>query len=699
MKNKLLFILLHPIFIALVISLVIIFFLPDYFTKYKVELVNQKLVNRDCRIYFEDLNNDNISEKIVSYYNSLGNAAFEIHSSNGELLDQWNFSKKYSSPNKYLYFFDANNNGFKEIYLITQKRDSLFLNIEEPFVKNGIHKKNILIEIIKGYQNKFNIASNIFGVYDVGGNNEKVVFFNLDRGYSGNPRNIYKYNLKENKIYKSPNLTNHSNISQIIDLDNDSLKEIILTNYSAGNTIDSIYTKRSDYSSWLMILNQDLNFRFEPIEIKSKFSTIQTIPFKSENEYKILFLINSQQAKYPDKLCVYSNQGVFIREKELPLGFYNIYPDTNKDEFILLNRNKGHVQTYNYSLNEVASVFIEPQSTIFNVDFDKNGETEWLIKSADLKKVAIYRNGFKDPVEFQFPDNSKDQLHFSLKHIGEKENEIYFQKGSYNYVYKYGKNPFYFFKYFIYLGIFLLVFSLVWLIRKGQKIILEKQRAIENEICELQVKTIKNQVDPHFVFNAVNTISEMMLTDNKMEADRFITKFSKLMRETLQKSDKITTTLQEEIDYTENYIQLQKIRFTNSFEYKIKKDINVNYQTVVPKHILYSYVENAIKHGLSSKLKDGLLTISIKLQNKNILLFIEDNGSGIDKSENNKQNSTGNGLKIMEEMFVLYKKLYKKEIKYKKVELFDDNNNEVGVRVEIKILKNDLLKPAKLVTG
>lgn len=687
MKNKLLSILLYPGFIALVISLVIIYFLPDYFTKYKVELVNNEYIGRDCRIYYQDLNNDNYSEKIVSYYNSLGNAGFEIHSSSDELIDQWNFSNKHSSPLKNLWFFDANSNGYKEIYLFTQKRDSLFLNIEEPFLKNGIHKKNILVDIINNHNNEFKINSTIFGAYDVNENSEKEVIFILDRGYSGNPRNIYKYNLTENKIYKSLHLTNHSTISQIIDLDNDGSKEIFLKNYSAGNTIDSIYTTRSDYSSWFTVLNQDLTFRFEPIEIKSKFSIIQTIPFKSENEYEILILINSQQSKYPDKLRVYSNLGVLIKEKELSSGYYNIFLDTNKNEFILLNTEKGHIQTYNYSLNEVASVFIEPQSTIFNIDFDKNGETEWLIKSADLKKVAIYRNGFMDPVEFQFPDNSKDQFYFGLKQIGEKESEIYFQKGNYHYIYKYGENPLYIFRYLIYIGVFLLIFSLVWLARKGQKIQMEKQRAIEDQISKLQIKTIKNQVDPHFVFNAVNTISEMMLTDNKLEADRFISKFSKLMRETLQKSDKISTTLQEEMDYVENYIQLQQIRFNNSFNYKIKKDISIDYQALVPKHVLYSYVENAIKHGLSSKLKDGLLTISTNLQHDQMILTVEDNGGGIDKSKNSIKNSTGNGFRIMEEMYKLYKKLYNKKIKHKSVELFDKDGKKAGVRVEVIISK------------
>ncbi len=689
MKNKLLSILLHPLFIALAISLVIIYFLPDYFTKYKVELVNNEYVSVNYRIYYQDLNNDNNSEKIVSYDNSLGNACFDIHSPNGDVFDQWNFTSKHSSSYKYLWFYDVNNNGYKEIYLITQKKDSIFLNIEEPFVKNGIHKNNILIEVIKEHNGKFKIFTNMFGAYDVNSNDEKDIFFALKRGFSGNPRSVYKYNLKENQFYKSPHLTNPSYIQHIIDLDNDGSKEIIICNYSAGNAIDSLYTKRSDYSLWFMVLNGDLNFRFDPVEFKVHPSSLQPLPYKNnKDEYQLLSLINSHNKSLsPSKLIVFSVKGKLIKEKILPSGTFRIFSGSNKDEFTLFNREKGQIQIFNFDLKELTSNFIEPKSTICPLDFDENGKPEWLVKSNDQKKLTIYQNDFKDPVEFQIPNISEDNLRHGLKQIRKNENEIYFQKGNYQYIYKYGKNPLYIFRYLIYLGIFLLVLSIIWLARKGQKIQLEKQRAIEDQISELQIKTIKNQVDPHFVFNAVNTISEMMLTDDKLEADRFISKFSKLMRETLQKSDKITATLQEEIDYVENYIQLQQIRFSNSFDYKIKKDINIDYQTLVPKHVLYSYVENAIKHGLSDRSKKGMLIISAKLKNKNILLSVEDNGGGIDISKNNKRNSTGSGVKIMEDMFTLYEKLYKKKIKHKMVELFDKDDKKIGIRVDVIISK------------
>lgn len=686
MKNKLISILLHPLFIALAISSAIIYFLPDYFTKYKVELTDQYYFSREGKIYYQDLNNDNQSEKIVSYDNSLGNACFEIHKPNNELIDQWNFSGK----NLYhqLWFFDIDNNGFKEIYSITQKRDSVFLNIEEAFVKNGIHKMNILIDTLKEYNNKFKIFRNMYGVADVNSNGEKELFFNLNRGYSGNPRSIYKYNLTEDKIYKSPHLTNPVSIAQIIDLDHDGKKEILLRNHTAGNTIDTVYTQRSDYSIWFSILDADLKFKFNPIEFKIYPSSITSHATKDKNgNYQILSLLNSRnEEESPDKFLIFSNAGKLQQEKALSSGDYHFLLDSNEDVILLSNWEKGKFLKLDTRLNVLETYDFKPGSIITPIDLNADDHPEWLAKTVDSKILTIYDENFQDPVSFQLPNNSDDDIRYGLKQIGEKENEIYFQKGKYHYIYHYGENPLYNLRYLIYLGIFLLVFSFLWLARKGQKIQMEKKRAIEDQISRLQIKTLKNQVDPHFVFNAVNTISEMTLTEDKMEVDRFISKFSKLMRETLQKSDKIITTLQEELDYVENYIQLQQIRFNNGFKYKIKKDLNVNYQTRVPNHVIYTYVENAIKHGLSGK-TDGKLEISVYSKKEHIEIVISNNGGGIETSTAPKKNSTGNGMKIMEKMYALYEKLYKKKIVHQMTEIKDDQGKTTGVRVRVIISK------------
>jgi len=225
MKNRLIFFLLNPYFIAFGIALGTIAFLPNYFSKYNVTLKSSASSETGGRrVYYADLNNDAKSEKILCFDNINKKACFSIFTAEGDLIDQWNFDSYYPSSAKFLWFLDANNNGSKEIYFVTQKKDSVFLNVIEPFVKNGIDKRHIFIDLVQPFNKtyKFWASSKAF-ILKSGIENEVV--FTLGTGYAGSPRNAYKYNLTQNKIYKSPHLTNKSIINQVIDIDNDSFNQ------------------------------------------------------------------------------------------------------------------------------------------------------------------------------------------------------------------------------------------------------------------------------------------------------------------------------------------------------------------------------------------------------------------------------------------------------------------------------------------
>lgn len=690
MKNKLISILLSPAFIALVISLVIIYFLPDYFSKYKTELIEERQLPNNTRIYFNDLDGDNESEKIITQNTVLGDASFIVYNKCGDLMEQWNYEGVYPRDIHNLSFYDFDKDGFKEVIAIIQKRDSAFLAIAFPVIKDNNITKNIYIDSIGEFKNTFQLitpAPRNVKILNTG--LDKELLFTLTSGFACYPRFAYKYNLKNDSISKSPYLVNHPSISHVIDINNSGTKEILLHHYSASNRIDTALSKRSDSSTWLSVLDSDLNYLFKPIEFSSAFATIDLLPIKNkENEYDILCLIESKQTEtYPDKLCIYSNKGELIKEKILPKEQWKgMYKTSNDREIIIWDAINGRACFYNTNLKKLdKGIKVEPNSRIHPIDINNDNNNEWLVINQVNATVHIFDKNFRNPVSIYIPNNNKEHIIYGIKNTVLKNN-LYFQKGNYYYVYNYSKNLLYILKYLVYILIFSIVLVFVWLIRKGQQINMEKKLAVENEISKLQLLTIKNNIDPHFVFNAVNTISEMILSDNKLEADRFISKFSKLMRETLHNSDRISRTLQEEIDFVENYIKLQKMRFNNNFEYKINIINNINLQQQVPKHVLYSYVENAIKHGLTQKNKEGMLEISVNTKGNNILLTVEDNGGGINSSTNNK-NSTGNGIKIMEEVYKLCYKLYKKKITHTLIEVLEENGNKKGVRVEISILK------------
>lgn len=686
MKQNLVSILLNPYVIALYISLAIIYTLPDSFSKYKVELVKQEqTTNAQSVIYYNDLNADNKSEKIIAQTNTLGNASFLLYKSNGDFIDQYNVTGKFPYLHKDLWFVDANKNGLKEVYLVSQIRDSVFLNIIKPFDNKGINLTRVFIDTVSEYNNTcdFRLGVNRNFVVSEGVSNEVV--FTLNTGFSANPRHAYKYDYINNRIIKSPHLTNPAFISGLFNLDDDDKKEIIIGNHASANTIDSIYTKRSDYSTWLTILDNDLSFLFEPIEFKALGGfRIKTI---KKNKNTLIALFKSKQHQIlPSKLLRLSTKGIIEKEFELPKGTYNSLFPFNEKLFTLYERERNQLLFFNDDLKVIKTITLNLNIRLLQcIDIDADGKKEWLAFHLDKQTITVYKHNFEHPVSFIYSENSLgDYQSCGIKQINAKVNHLFFQKAGVNQLFNYRYNSLYGFQYLIYLGIYLGVLGLVLLILKGQEIRETKKRAIEKQISELQLKTIKNQVDPHFVFNAINTISEMTLMDNKLEADVYISKFSKFMRETLQHSDKITTTLKEELQYTENFIKLQQIRFNNRFDYAIEIDGNVKLNSKIPKHVLFTYVENAIKHGLPLK-DDGLLKISAIKNSGKLILSVEDNGDGLRTSKTPLKHSTGNGLLIMDKIFDLYAKLNKKKIKHRLIELKDDNDKNKGVRVEIYI--------------
>jgi hypothetical protein len=558
----------------------------------------------------------------------------------------------------------------------------------EPFVQDGIHKKNIFVDVIGVYNADYLARTNSLFLGNKSGKGIKEVFFEITAGFAGTPRSIYKFNYVTNNITKSPHLTNTLSIDYILDINNDGLDEVLFRGYANGNEIDTIYTKRSDYSSWFTVLDNNLNFLFEPVEINIPFSKIATIPLKFGNQYKLLNLIDSRgNNSEVDMLGLYTIDGKLEQSISIPSGFYTIYSSNKHHEIILNNFDNKTVVRLDNNLQQLQQYEVFNNRFLEKVDLDQDGKLEWINTAIDLKSITIYREDFTHPVSFVIPKSGVELLHYGLLHTKKIKNGIYFQKGNDYFVYRYFKNPWYFFKYLVYLGIYLVIFGLVWLIAKGQNIRNERKKAIEKEIAQLQIKTIKNQVDPHFVFNAINTISEMTLTGDKLAADDFICKFSDLMRKTLQGSDKISHTLQEELDYVENFIQLQQVRFNQSFEYQLNIKKNVNVTTKVPKHVLYCYVENAIKHGLSKIKEKGVLNIMALETEKKLQFIIENNGGGINESEEKSIYGTGNGILIMKKIYDLYYKLYKKKISYKLTEIKHNNGTEIGVRIEISISK------------
>jgi ligand-binding sensor domain-containing protein len=207
----------------------------------------------------------------------------------------------------------------------------------------------------------------------------------------------------------------------------------------------------------------------------------------------------------------------------------------------------------------------------------------------------------------------------------------------------------------------------------------------EKEFIELQLKTIKSQIDPHFAFNALNTIASFIYSEKPDITYDYFTRFAMMIRNILNDNEKISRSLSDELNFVKNYLELQKVRFNDRFDYFIQVDNNISMETQVPKMIIQTFAENSVKHGLMHRIKDGILKIDVYLENSCLNIIIEDNGVGRAKASELSIDSTQKGLKIIEQIIDLYMKLYHTGITQKIEDISDDDGNCAGTRVMLTL--------------
>ncbi|MCF8335533.1 MAG: histidine kinase [Bacteroidales bacterium] len=230
-----------------------------------------------------------------------------------------------------------------------------------------------------------------------------------------------------------------------------------------------------------------------------------------------------------------------------------------------------------------------------------------------------------------------------------------------------------------------------WLIYYyAQRHRLAKQRKAEYEkkMAEMKLLTIKNQLEPHFTFNALNSMASVVLNKENYKAYDYLSKFSKMIRLSLDHSDEIIRTLREEIDFVRHYLDIQKLRFDNKFDYKINIGDEVDMTFAVPKMIIHNYVENALKHGIKHKTDKGFIKIEIYRDNNRLGIEVEDNGIGRERAREIGSNSSGKGLKTLKEYCRIYNKYNQERIQMKIEDLYDTERVPSGTRVKIIIPLN-----------
>jgi len=197
-------------------------------------------------------------------------------------------------------------------------------------------------------------------------------------------------------------------------------------------------------------------------------------------------------------------------------------------------------------------------------------------------------------------------------------------------------------------------------------------------------------MNPHFIFNTLNSIQYYMYQHDKLATNNYLTKFSSLMRKVLENSQHTSVPLRDELDALNLYLELESIRFKNKFDYRITVDEEIDTLLYkVPTMLIQPYVENSICHGVVPGEIKGTVTIDLKLEKDYIACIIEDNGIGREAAQAKKMNKDSNhnslGTQIVSSRLDLVNTLYGTSLKTIYTDLKNENGEPEGTRVEIHI--------------
>ena len=212
-----------------------------------------------------------------------------------------------------------------------------------------------------------------------------------------------------------------------------------------------------------------------------------------------------------------------------------------------------------------------------------------------------------------------------------------------------------------------------------------KQKALESRLQSLRL-----QMNPHFLFNALNSVQQMILANEEMIATKYLSRFSKLLRAILVHSDKETISLKEELDILHLYVELESIRFKEAFTYAITCDENIDTDEVrVPTLLVQPFVENAIWHGLMHKEGNRKLLVAFEETGDSLQCIIEDNGVGRKKASEikgvplNGSNHQSKGIAVSTERLKALRNKDGESGSINFVDLHDADGSATGTRIEI----------------
>ncbi len=672
------------LFLAGIPAILIMIFLPPLSSKYKLDI--ESAGNDAGRYGYSDLNYDSISEKILV---DKGNPLFYIvvRDLDDQIYDQWNIKDSLNKSISGLFFGNFDHDKYKELYIFSYKEDSLFLNINEILEPSGTRLDRIFIAKIGYLNGQVAAALKPAGFFDENGDGKDELYFSISSAYKLGTRRMYCFDIV-NRSLKTSQISGSVCLDpQMADGDLDQKPEIFGTMSASGNYPASM--PFSDSSTWFMVFDDRLHFEFPPVEFPG-FANGLSIKHYRNDKFSGYILSHRtggvDTSVLKSRIMIYSGDGKLLRYRQ-----YDEFVRSRKISMIIINSFPSDkiivVADKFFELNDKLEVTLSAElpfntkADYYEADVNGDGEDEILVYSGVENKLAVFTSDLLklDEEAFRTPDNSwKFYDYLDKDHV----RHLFLGSGDEGYFLSLRENRYSFLGYLAYPGIYLFFFLFIVLIKRISTHQLKVKENINRRLLSLQLQGIKSQLDPHFTFNTLNSVASLIYLDDRQAAYDYMHKFTRLLRSMLNDAEKIFRNLGEELDFVTTYLDLEKLRFGDKLNFEIEVGEGVSKSEQVPKLVLQTFVENAVKHGIMPSTEGGRIKILVIKENDYLKLTIEDNGIGREKSAG-ASTSTGKGLKLTSEFYDILNHMNKRQIRYQITDLYDNSQNPAGTRVEV----------------
>ena len=393
-------------------------------------------------------------------------------------------------------------------------------------------------------------------------------------------------------------------------------KSVGITTTNIGN----IYLKQQNYPKALEFYNKakQLFVKYPDYRGLGELYNNIGLYFKYANDQ------NKALQSYADALAAFQKIDDKFGASDTYAFIGDIYFDQKKYDFALENINKSLELGKSLGIQERIQESEKKLSEIYSkLNNTRESFRHFQLYSIAKDSISNYeniRNSVRAEMDFEF-----DKKEMLQKKEQEKKELVYAEKSK-----RHGQQLLFA------VLIALLISGIVFLIYS--RIHLKKTLTLQKELAEYEQKALHLQMNPHFVFNCLGSISSFILQNGTDQAIKYLSKFSKLMRLTLEYSKESLIPIDREIESLENYLELEQLRFNHKFDFTITKSNDIEDDVALPPLLLQPFVENAIIHGLIPRKETGKIDIDFSLGTRSLVCTIIDNGIGFDTSQELKKN-------------------------------------------------------------